>query len=154
MGVILNFSKWRSLNEQATNPGEALNNRISSIKDGDAASMWALVKDYKGLRNVLDILANSGADRVLLATKIKAKFGKEHFDLGGDNKFPTVAELLDAFDDQTTWEKVKNLIPNDDTYSGGDTKDPEFFKKSSWKAPTGAGGGYAGGDTQDPELKL
>lgn len=154
MGVILNFSKWRSLNEQATNPMVALNNRISDIHDGDAESMWKVVKDYKGLRNVLDILAKSGADRVRLATKIKAKFGKEHFDLGGDNKFPTVAEMLDAFDDQTTWEKLKTLIPSDDTYSGGDPKDPEFFKKSSWKAPTGAGGGYAGGDTQDPELKL
>jgi hypothetical protein len=154
MGVILDFSNWKRLNEQASQNPVKLNNEISALRDGDAAGMWALVKQYGGLTNVLDILADSGAERYALGSKIKAKFGKQHFDLGGDNKFPNVAKLLDAFDDETTWEKVKNLIPNDDTYAGGDVKDPEFFKKSSWKAPSGAGGGYAGGDTKDPEFKF
>ena len=151
MGAILNFNNWKRLNEQATQSPVKLNNEISALRAGDAVGMWALIKTYGGLEAVLDILADSGADRVLLASKIKEKFGNEHFGHAGDNKFPNVEEMLDAFEDETTWEKVKNLIPNDDTYTGGEHKDPEFFKKDSWKMTSG---GIGGGETRDPKFKL
>ena len=152
MGAILNFNNWKRLNEQATQSPVKLNNEISALRAGDAAGMWALVKRYGGLDTVLDILFDSGVDRVALADKIREKFGNEHFGLGGDGSMPKVSALLDEFEKATTLEIWKSrFIPNDDTYKGGEHEDPEFFKKDSWKMTSGGAGG---GETRDPKFKL
>jgi hypothetical protein len=120
MGAILNFNNWKRLNEQATENPVKLNNRISALKDGDATGMWAIVKEYGGLEKVLEILFDSGADRKALADKMRAKFGKDNFGLGGDGSMPKVSELLNGFEEATNWEIWKErFIPNDDTYTGG-----------------------------------
>jgi hypothetical protein len=150
MGAILNFNNWKRLNEQATQSPTTLNNAISALKPNDARGMWAIVKEYEGLENILDILFNSGQDRTKLADKIREKFGNAHFGLGGDGSMPKVSALLDEFQEATNWEIWKSrFIPNDDTYKGGEGKDPEFFKKDSWKMTSGGAGG---GETSDPSL--
>jgi hypothetical protein len=124
MGEILNFNNWKRLNEQATQNPVALNNEISALRPGDQAGMWAICKRYGGLENVLDILFDSGASkegREKIADRIRSKFGKDHFGIGGDGSMPKVSALLDEFEEATTLEIWKDrFIPNDDTYTGGE----------------------------------
>jgi len=128
MGTILNFTSWKRLNEQSTPSPVTINNTISALKDGDAAGMWRLIKQFGGLENVLDILADSGADRYALAKKIESKFGKNMI----DSKFPNVAKILDAFSDRTTWERLKSDLFGD--------------MENNFNMPnvTDTGGGWAG----------